>query len=115
GENKKKRRKDVSEPSSRSSRRNKSPMIHAQVDTPAIQPLDPEDEYIRTRPNLEWYTKSGSSNAKMRATWFDLLLKSDIDQNENHILGPSTVTIAKKIKAIIQKDELTIANLKVHD
>ncbi|GJZ53912.1 hypothetical protein Tco_0608797, partial [Tanacetum coccineum] len=38
------RRKDVGEPSSRSSRRNKSLMIHAQVDTPTIQPLDQEDE-----------------------------------------------------------------------
>ncbi|GKG37235.1 hypothetical protein Tco_0447408, partial [Tanacetum coccineum] len=28
------------------------------------------------------------------------------------ILGPSTVMIAKNIKAIIQKDELTIADLK---
>ncbi|GJV89814.1 hypothetical protein Tco_1533752 [Tanacetum coccineum] len=33
-------------------------------------------------------------------------------QNENHILGPSTVAIAKKLKAIIQKDELTIADLE---
>ncbi|GJW16700.1 hypothetical protein Tco_0024136 [Tanacetum coccineum] len=64
GENKKKRRKDVGEPSSRSSRQNKSPM------------------------------------------------KSDIDQNENHILGPSTIAIAKKLKALIQKDELTIADLE---
>ncbi|GJT42417.1 hypothetical protein Tco_0951132 [Tanacetum coccineum] len=45
-------------------------------------------------------------------TWFDLLLKSDIDQNENHILGPSIVVIAKKLKAIIQKDELIIADLE---
>ncbi|GJV13358.1 hypothetical protein Tco_1354899 [Tanacetum coccineum] len=45
GENEKKRRKDVGEPSSRSSR---------------------------------------------RTTWFDLFLKSDIDKDENHILGPST-------------------------
>ncbi|GKA31479.1 reverse transcriptase domain-containing protein [Tanacetum coccineum] len=44
--------------------------------------------------------------------WFDLLLKLDIDQNENHILGPSTIAIVKKLKAIIQKDELTIANLE---
>nr|GEV35528.1 hypothetical protein [Tanacetum cinerariifolium] len=54
--------------------------------------------------------KLKSANAKRR--WFDLLLKSDIDQNENHTLGPSTVAIAKKIKAIIQKDELTIAYLE---
>ncbi|GJS03828.1 hypothetical protein Tco_0320336 [Tanacetum coccineum] len=88
-------------------------LVHAQDDTPAIQTLDPEDEYIRTRPNLKWYTKSGSAGvAKRKTTWFDLLLKSDIDQNKNHILGPLTVTIAKKLKAIIQKDELTIVYLE---
>ncbi|GJV75006.1 hypothetical protein Tco_1506590 [Tanacetum coccineum] len=112
-ENKKKRRMDVGEPSSRSSRRNRSLVIHAQVNTPTIQPLDPENEYIRACRNPEWYTKSGSVGAtKRKTTWFDLLLKSDIDKNENHILGPSTVAIAKKLKAIIQKDELTIADLK---
>ncbi|GKC06567.1 hypothetical protein Tco_0998177 [Tanacetum coccineum] len=77
-------------------------MVHAQDDTPAIQSLDQEDEYIRTRPNLEWYTKSGSAGAtKRRTTWFDLLLNSNIDQNENHILGPSTIAIAKRLKALI--------------
>ncbi|GKE37804.1 hypothetical protein Tco_1461209 [Tanacetum coccineum] len=50
--------------------------------------------------------------AKRRTTWFDLLLKSDIDQNKNNIRGPSTVTIPKKLKARIQKDELTIPNLE---
>ncbi|GJY87045.1 hypothetical protein Tco_0501673, partial [Tanacetum coccineum] len=49
---------------------------------------------------------------KRRTTWFNLLLKSDIDQNENHILGLSTVAIAKKLKAIIQKDKLTITDLE---
>nr|GEZ38049.1 reverse transcriptase domain-containing protein [Tanacetum cinerariifolium] len=77
-------------------------------------PLDQEDENVRNHPNPEWFLKkSGLANAKKRTTWFDLLLKSDIDQNKNHILGPSTVTIAKKIKTIIQKDELTITDLKV--
>ncbi|GJT83053.1 hypothetical protein Tco_1057395, partial [Tanacetum coccineum] len=36
GENEKKRRKDVSEPSSRSSRRNRSPVVIVQDDTPAM-------------------------------------------------------------------------------
>ncbi|GJY19893.1 hypothetical protein Tco_0392459 [Tanacetum coccineum] len=85
GENRKKRRKDVGEPYSRSLTRNKSPMFPK---------------------------KSGSANAKRRTTLFDLLLKSDIDQNENHILGPSIVAIAKKLKALIQKDELTTADLE---
>ncbi|GJU91969.1 hypothetical protein Tco_1304392 [Tanacetum coccineum] len=84
------------------------------LNTPAIQPLDPEDKYVLNHPNPEWFPKkSGLANAKRRTTWFNLLLKSDIDQNENHILGPSTVTIVKKIKAIFQKDGLTIADLEV--
>ncbi|GKC58488.1 hypothetical protein Tco_1086086 [Tanacetum coccineum] len=45
GENKKKRRKDVGEPHSRSSRKNIYPMVNAQDDTPAIQALDPSAEY----------------------------------------------------------------------
>ncbi|GJU91906.1 hypothetical protein Tco_1304329 [Tanacetum coccineum] len=36
----------------------------------------------------------------------------DIDKDENHILGLSTVAIAKKFKELIQKDELTIADFK---
>ncbi|GKD57510.1 hypothetical protein Tco_1290897 [Tanacetum coccineum] len=61
GENKKKRRKDVGEPSSRSSRRNRSPVVIIQDDTPVV---------------------------------------------------PSTVVIEKKFKELIQKDELTIGDLK---
>ncbi|GJZ36994.1 hypothetical protein Tco_0583185 [Tanacetum coccineum] len=72
-----------------------------------------EDENVRNHPNPEWFpNKLGSDNAKRRTTWFDLLLKSDIDKNENHILGPSTVSIVKKLKELIQKDELTIVYLK---
>nr|GEY05585.1 hypothetical protein [Tanacetum cinerariifolium] len=113
GESKKKRRKDVGEPSSRSSRQKKSLVVHAQVDTPAIQPLDQEDENVRNHPNPEWFPKkSGLANAKRSTTRFDLLLKSNIGKNENHILGPSTVAIAKKLKELIQKDELTIADLE---
>ncbi|GJT12629.1 hypothetical protein Tco_0859671 [Tanacetum coccineum] len=88
-ENKKKRRKDAGEPSSRSSRRNRSPVKHSKP---------------------EWFLKK-SRLAKKRTTWFDLFLKSDID-NENHILGPSIVAIAKKFKELIQNDELTIADLE---
>ncbi|GJZ62550.1 reverse transcriptase domain-containing protein [Tanacetum coccineum] len=83
GENKKKHQKGIGEPSSRSSRQNRSPVVIVQDDTPA-----------------------------MRTTWFDLFLKSDIDKDENHILGPSTVPTAKKFKELIQKDELSIADLK---
>ncbi|GKF17528.1 hypothetical protein Tco_0062446, partial [Tanacetum coccineum] len=85
GEKKKKRRKDV----------------------------DQADILIQQHSNPGWFTKkSGSANAVRRTTWFDLILKSNIDQNEDHILGPSTVAIAKKLKEIIQKDELIIADLE---
>ncbi|GKF26697.1 hypothetical protein Tco_0082591 [Tanacetum coccineum] len=47
-----------------------------------------------------------------RTTWFDMLLISDINQNENHILAPSTMAIAKKLKELIQKDTLKIADLE---
>ncbi|GJU14944.1 hypothetical protein Tco_1142910 [Tanacetum coccineum] len=83
-ENKKKRRKDVGEPSSRLSRKH---------------------------PYPKWFPKK-SGLAKRRTTWFGVLLKSDIDKNENHILGPSTIAIVKKFKELIQKDELTIADLE---
>ncbi|GKD51711.1 hypothetical protein Tco_1280687, partial [Tanacetum coccineum] len=71
---------------------------------------------LEGNPKLTSYI-SGASEVplgatKRKTTWFDLLLKSDINKNENHILRPSTVAIAKKLKAIIQKDELTIADLK---
>ncbi|GJW20647.1 hypothetical protein Tco_0031269 [Tanacetum coccineum] len=66
------------------------------------------------RPNVGWFTKNSRSAdaANRRTTWFDLLLKSDIDQNEDHILGPSTVAITKKLKELIQKDELIRADLE---
>ncbi|GJW39347.1 hypothetical protein Tco_0065192 [Tanacetum coccineum] len=87
GENKKKRRKDVGEPSSRSSRYS----------------------YKHSKP--EWFPKK-SGLAKRRTTWFDLFLKSNIDKDENHILGPSTVSIAKKFKELIQKGELSIPDIE---
>ncbi|GJS46182.1 hypothetical protein Tco_0596303 [Tanacetum coccineum] len=111
GENKKKRRTDVGEPSSRSSRRNRSPVAIVQDDTPSMQPLDKADILIHKPFNPEWFLKK-IGLAKRRTTWFDLLLKSDINKNENHILGPLTVAIAKKFKELIQKDELTIADLE---
>nr|GEV82099.1 hypothetical protein [Tanacetum cinerariifolium] len=68
---------------------------------------------MQQHSNLRWFTKkSRSANAMRRTTWFDLLLKSNIDQNEGHILGPSTVAISNKLKEIIQKDKLTIADLE---
>nr|GEV22152.1 hypothetical protein [Tanacetum cinerariifolium] len=67
------------------------------------------DILIQKHSTPEWFpNKSGL--AKRSTTWFDLFLKLDTDKDENHILGPSTVTIAKKFKELIHKNELTIAN-----
>ncbi|GJV50967.1 hypothetical protein Tco_1446708 [Tanacetum coccineum] len=111
GENKKERRKDVGESSSRSSRQNRSPMVIIQDDTPAMQPLDKANILIQKHSKPEWFPKK-SGLAKRRTAWFDIFLKSDIDKDENHILGPSTIAIAKKFKELIQKDELTIADFE---
>ncbi|GJS15225.1 hypothetical protein Tco_0409697 [Tanacetum coccineum] len=109
--NKKKRRKDVGEPSSRSSRQNRSLVVIVQDDTPALQPLDQANILIQKHSKPEWFPKK-SGLAKRRMTWFDLFLKSDIDKDENHILGSSTVAITKKFKELIQKDEFLIADLE---
>ncbi|GJZ86455.1 hypothetical protein Tco_0658065, partial [Tanacetum coccineum] len=90
GEKRKKSRKDIGEPSFRSSKKDKAPM-------------DSTQKYIH----------SGSTkDAKRKTNWFDMLLKSNIDQNVDCILGLSTFAVAKKIKEIIKKDELTIVDLE---
>ncbi|GJV06754.1 hypothetical protein Tco_1344410 [Tanacetum coccineum] len=94
GENKKKRQKDVDKPSSRSSRQNRSLVVIVQDDTPAMQPLDKANTLIQKHSNPEWFPKK-SGLAKRRTTWFDLFLKIDINKDENHILGPSIITIEK--------------------
>nr|GEV49409.1 reverse transcriptase domain-containing protein [Tanacetum cinerariifolium] len=76
-----------------------------------MQPLDQENILIQRHSNPEWFPKK-LGIAKRRTTWFDLFLKSDIVKNESHILGPLTVAIAKKFKELIQKDEITIADLE---
>ncbi|GJV40201.1 hypothetical protein Tco_1418641 [Tanacetum coccineum] len=88
GKKRKKRRKDARESSSKSSKKDKAPM----------------DSFSK---------KFGSVDAaKRKSNWFDILLKSNIDQDEDCILGLSTVTVAKKIKELIKKVELTIADLE---
>ncbi|GJS19510.1 hypothetical protein Tco_0448142 [Tanacetum coccineum] len=113
GETRKKIRKDAGKPSSRSSKKDKVPMVHVQENAHAQQPQD--RDYVQEHSNAGWFIKKlGSTNvAKRRTTWFNLLLKYDIDQNEDHIIGPSIVVMAKKLKELIQKDELTIADLEV--
>ncbi|GKE36567.1 hypothetical protein Tco_1459972 [Tanacetum coccineum] len=90
---------------------NQDPPNNLKDDTPAMKPLDKSDTLIQKYSNPEWFPKK-SGLAKRKMTWFDLFLKSDIDKDENHIPGPSTVAIAKKFKELIQKDEFTIADLE---
>nr|GEU42142.1 hypothetical protein [Tanacetum cinerariifolium] len=57
--------------------------------------------------------KLGSAEAaKIKTTWFNMLLKSNIDQNVDHILRPSTIAVAKKLKELIKKYELTTVDLE---
>ncbi|GKA45357.1 hypothetical protein Tco_0738153 [Tanacetum coccineum] len=63
---------------------------------------------VRRTSRLDRGTRSvlGSAGAaKRRANWFDMLLKSNIDQNEDHLLGLSTATVAKKIKRTHQEGQ----------
>nr|GEV49095.1 hypothetical protein [Tanacetum cinerariifolium] len=112
GVTRKKRKKDAGEPSSRSSKKDKALVVPVQEDAPADQPQDQEEDYIQKRPIIGWFNKkSGSAKvANRKSTWFDMILKSNIDQNEDHILRPSTVVVEKKLKVLIKKDELTIAD-----
>ncbi|GJZ83677.1 hypothetical protein Tco_0808093 [Tanacetum coccineum] len=71
---------------------------------------DVREPSSRSSRQNKYLVKSGL--AKMRTTWFDLFLKSYIDKDENHILRQSTITIEKKFKELIRKDELTIADFK---
>nr|GEW51122.1 hypothetical protein [Tanacetum cinerariifolium] len=61
----------------------------------------------KRRKDVGWFMKKSRSAdaAKRRTIWFDMLLKTNIDQNKNHILRPSTMSIEKKLKELIQKDE----------
>ncbi|GJY76703.1 hypothetical protein Tco_0481819 [Tanacetum coccineum] len=83
----------------RSSRRNRSLVVIVQDDTPTMQPLDKADIPIQKHIPFRIQVPDGSKET------FDKM-------NENHIPGPSTVAIAKKFKELIQKDELTIADLE---
>ncbi|GJV30032.1 hypothetical protein Tco_1386480, partial [Tanacetum coccineum] len=71
GENKKKHRKDIGEPSSRSSRRNRSPVVIVQDDTPAMQPQKQVDILIQKHSKPEWFPKKvkigSKENDKMRS------------------------------------------------
>ncbi|GJW63077.1 hypothetical protein Tco_0114961 [Tanacetum coccineum] len=85
GEKRRKRRKNVGESSSKSSKKDKA-LIHS--------------------------TNDDMNAAKRKPNWFDILSNSNVDQDEDSILRLSTVMVAKKLKELIKKDELTIADLE---
>nr|GEV32236.1 ribonuclease H-like domain-containing protein [Tanacetum cinerariifolium] len=92
-----------------------SHLVYTNAQTTSVEhnPKGNPKECFQQHSNLGWFTKkSRSANAMRRTTWFDLLLKSSIDLNKDHILGSSIMAIAKKLTEIIQKDELTITYLK---
>ncbi|GJV35831.1 hypothetical protein Tco_1408308 [Tanacetum coccineum] len=104
GETRKKRRKEADEPSLTSSKKNKAIVVPFQEDTLADQPKNKKKITFRNvlmQGGLIISRGSGEA-AKKKTTWFDMLFKSDINQNEDHILGPSTIYVAKKLKEIIK-------------
>nr|GEU94844.1 uncharacterized mitochondrial protein AtMg00810-like [Tanacetum cinerariifolium] len=84
------------------------------LDAQDIEPSSKRPHDDHDPPNDRWFTKkSGLADAaKRKSNWVDMLLKSNIDQNEDCILGLSTIAVDKKIKELIKKDELTIADLE---
>ncbi|GKC95155.1 hypothetical protein Tco_1160597 [Tanacetum coccineum] len=107
GENRKKHQKDVGKPSSKSSRRNKSPMVHAQDDTPAIQLVDQEDEYIRT----EWYTKSDLEGARLER----LKQQYQNDVKLEYHVGQLKATVLLEAKWTSDEDDVSKAKMRSDD
>ncbi|GJZ74773.1 hypothetical protein Tco_0639238, partial [Tanacetum coccineum] len=65
----------------------------------------PNDREGEKRSKRRKDARESSSKSERKSNWFKILLKSNIDPDEDCILGLLTVTVAKK-------DELTIANLE---
>ncbi|GJT52054.1 hypothetical protein Tco_0978211 [Tanacetum coccineum] len=118
GEKRRKIRKDASESSSKSSKKDKSPMDSTHDDIPADQPYDPVEEMIQKHSNPERFPNPNDKSVLMEAdkgikhNWFDMLLESNIEQDENNSLRLSTVMVSKKVKELIKKEKLTIVDLE---
>nr|GEZ12406.1 hypothetical protein [Tanacetum cinerariifolium] len=79
------------------------------MDLPDVNPHGDDDDDARilliiVRGRTRRNVKSMSANL--------LLDHQDINKDENYILGPLIVAIEKKFKELIQKDELSIADLE---
>nr|GEW73159.1 hypothetical protein [Tanacetum cinerariifolium] len=82
-------------------------------ETPANELTDFMSHLVYTDSQTTSVVHKPKENPKLTSYKLDASeLSLDIDKNENHILGLSTIAIAKKIKAIIQKDWLPIADLE---
>ncbi|GJV53294.1 hypothetical protein Tco_1449035 [Tanacetum coccineum] len=74
--------------------------------------LEGEKRSKRRKDARESSSKSSVDAAKRKSNWFDMLLKTNMDQDEDCILGLSTAMVAKKLKELIKRDNLTIADLE---
>ncbi|GKD34533.1 hypothetical protein Tco_1250042, partial [Tanacetum coccineum] len=79
-QNKKKRRKDAGEPSSRSSKKDKALVVLVQEDTPADQPQDKEEDHIQNRPNSGWFKNKPRSGKGVRLEKLKKQYKNDVEQ-----------------------------------
>nr|GEV43058.1 hypothetical protein [Tanacetum cinerariifolium] len=78
---------------------------------------DAVEDMIQKHLNPEWFLDLKDklvmdANKEVKHSWFDMLLKSNIDQDEITSLGLSTVMMAKKVKELIKEEKLTIADLE---
>nr|GFB16357.1 hypothetical protein [Tanacetum cinerariifolium] len=75
-------------------------------ETPANELMD----FMSHPVYIDAHTTSVVHNPKGNPKLTSYIL--DINKDENYILGPSIIAIEKKFKELIQKDELSIADLK---
>nr|GEX82987.1 hypothetical protein [Tanacetum cinerariifolium] len=94
GRREEKERRNAGESSSKSSKKDKALMDSTNDDILADQPQDKVKELIQDHPNSEWF-----SNATKKSGLVDAAKK---------------IMVVKKVKELIKKDELTIADLEDH-
>ncbi|GKC27652.1 hypothetical protein Tco_1034946 [Tanacetum coccineum] len=102
---KKRRQNNVGESSSKKDKA----LMESSHDVLTDQPQDKVEELIQNHPNSEWFfdatKKSGLVDAakERKPNWFDMLLKSNTDQDKDSIVGLSTVMVDKKVKGPYQE------------
>ncbi|GJX91268.1 hypothetical protein Tco_0344594 [Tanacetum coccineum] len=102
---KKRRQNNVGESSSKKDKA----LMESSHDVPIDQPQDKVEELIQNHPNSEWFFDATKTSGLVDAAkernpnWFDMLLKSNTDQDEDSIVGLSTVMVANKVKGTYQE------------